>query len=151
MIKGFLTVCYAVLTSTVACASMTSEDLSFVASLDGTTQKYLKLTHANLPSEKIDVMIWLHGHGCDRLKVLESRGECSGSRDFCEQSGMLLVSPDYRAQTSWMGPAAEADTLQPPELPWTVLFRNFMKSFFPPLQRSPAFPWSQRHDRYSDR
>ena len=112
MIKGFLTVCYAVLTSTVACASMTSEDLSFVASLDGTTQKYLKLTPANLPAEKIDVMIWLHGHGCDRLKVLESRGECSGSRDFCEQSGMLLVSPDYRAQTSWMGPAAEADTLQ---------------------------------------
>ena len=112
MKKIILTVCHAVLTSAVAFATMTSEDLSFVASSDGTTQKYLKLTPANLPAEKIDVMIWLHGHGCDRLKVLESRGECSGSRDFCEQNGMLLVSPDYRAQTSWMGPAAEADTLQ---------------------------------------
>lgn len=112
MKKIILTVCHAVLTGAVAFAAMTSEDLSFVASSDGTTQKYVKLTPANLPSEKIDVVIWLHGHGSDRTQVSQSRGECAGSRDFCEENGMLLVSPDYRAKTSWMGPAAEADMLQ---------------------------------------
>lgn len=58
-------------------------------------------------------MVALHGHGSDRWQFVQNgRDECRGMRDAAARFGMLFVSPDYRAKTSWMGPAAEADLLQ---------------------------------------
>jgi pimeloyl-ACP methyl ester carboxylesterase len=61
----------------------------------------------------LTVLIALHGHGSDRWQfVREERGECRAVRDVAAATGSLLVSPDYRATTSWMGPKAEADVVQ---------------------------------------
>jgi pimeloyl-ACP methyl ester carboxylesterase len=60
-----------------------------------------------------DLLIALHGHGADRWQfVKDSRDECRAVRDAAAARRMILVSPDYRAKTSWMGPKAEADLLQ---------------------------------------
>lgn len=90
------------------------EERSFVASFDSTEQKYVTLSPVELElSTPFDVLIALHGHGSDRWQfVNENRDECRAARDVAIQHGMLFVSPDYRAKTSWMGPAAEADLVQ---------------------------------------
>jgi hypothetical protein len=44
---------------------------------------------------------------------------------------MLVVSPDYRAKTSWMGPDAEADLLQILE---EVKGKNRVSRFSPAIQ-----------------
>ncbi|MBX7258877.1 MAG: alpha/beta fold hydrolase, partial [Candidatus Hydrogenedentes bacterium] len=60
-----------------------------------------------------DVLIALHGHGSDRWQfVNDTRDECRAARDVAAARGMIFVSPDYRAKTSWMGPKAEADLVQ---------------------------------------
>jgi len=89
-------------------------DVAFRAECDGTTQRYvLMLPRGFDPSEQIDVMVALHGHGSDRWQFIrQNRSECQGLRDVAAQYGMIVVSPDYRAKTSWMGPKAEADVLQ---------------------------------------
>ena len=87
-----------------------SQDLSFRASLDGTEQRYMLIEPPSASSA--DVLIALHGHGSDRRQFAEHpRGECRAAREAAAARGMLFVSPDYRARTSWMGPAAEADML----------------------------------------
>jgi pimeloyl-ACP methyl ester carboxylesterase len=59
------------------------------------------------------VVIALHGHGSDRWQFIkDNRGECKGVRDAAAKFGLIVVSPDYRAKTSWMGPKAEADVVQ---------------------------------------
>jgi pimeloyl-ACP methyl ester carboxylesterase len=90
------------------------EERTFVAEHDQTPQKYVILMPQGfLPKEKVSVLVALHGHGSDRWQfVREERGECRATRDVAAKNGMLLVSPDYRAKTSWMGPAAEADVAQ---------------------------------------
>jgi pimeloyl-ACP methyl ester carboxylesterase len=90
------------------------EDRTFVAKFDRSEQKYVLLTPPKFtPEQSVSVLIALHGHGSDRWQfVRESRGECRGTRDVAAAHKMVLVSPDYRAKTSWMGPAAEADMLQ---------------------------------------
>ncbi len=90
------------------------EDVSFAAKIDDTEQRYVVLLpqqfDVNVPH---DVMIALHGHGADRWQfVTDKRPECQGARDMAARRKMIFVSPDYRAKTSWMGPAAEADLLQ---------------------------------------
>ena len=90
------------------------EDVSFTSKLDGTEQRFIVLLpeqfDVNVPH---DVMITLHGHGADRWQfVTDARPECQGARDMAARRRMIFVSPDYRAKTSWMGPAAEADLLQ---------------------------------------
>ena len=89
-------------------------DRAFVADCDGTPQKYVELRPVGLdPQASVDVLIALHGHGADRWQyVREERGECKAVRDVAARHGMVMVSPDYRAKTSWMGPAAEADVVQ---------------------------------------
>ena len=58
-------------------------------------------------------MLAFHGHGSDRWQFIkDARGECRGVRDVAARFGLILISPDYRAKTSWMGPKAEADVLQ---------------------------------------
>jgi lysophospholipase L1-like esterase/pimeloyl-ACP methyl ester carboxylesterase len=89
-------------------------DVSFLAELDGTEQRYVVLLPTGFDTDvPHDVMIALHGHGSDRWQfVNDKRPECQGARDAALSQNMIFVSPDYRAKTSWMGPAAEADLLQ---------------------------------------
>ncbi|MBI1312898.1 alpha/beta fold hydrolase [bacterium] len=90
------------------------EDCVFTASVDGTEQKYVLVYPSGVDESKpMTLLVALHGHGSDRWQfVRQSRGECKGTRDVAVQHSLLLVSPDYRATTSWMGPKAEADLLQ---------------------------------------
>ena len=90
------------------------QDLEFTSQLDGTTQRYVELLPAEFDAEQMyDVVVALHGHGSDRWQFIkQERGECKGVRDVAAKQGLILVSPDYRAKTSWMGPQAEADVVQ---------------------------------------
>jgi len=90
------------------------EDRTFIAKSDQSEQKYVLVYPPNFdPAKSVSLLIALHGHGSDRWQfVKQVRGECRGSRDIAARYGMLLVSPDYRARTSWMGPQAEADVIQ---------------------------------------
>ena len=89
-------------------------DISFVAAHDQTEQRYvLVLPEAYDPAQPHDLLICLHGHGSDRWQfVRDNLGETRAARAIAAQYGMIFISPDYRASTSWMGPAAEADLVQ---------------------------------------
>jgi dipeptidyl aminopeptidase/acylaminoacyl peptidase len=93
---------------------MKLSDVSFVSELDKTVQKYVVLESDGFRrSTKKTLLVALHGHGADRWQyVREERDECRATREFAMKYGMLMISPDYRARTSWMGPAAEADLKQ---------------------------------------
>ncbi|MBC8355686.1 MAG: alpha/beta fold hydrolase [Planctomycetes bacterium] len=95
-------------------AAPTIEDRNFIATCDGSEQKYvIVIPDGFKPVGPVSVIIALHGHGSDRWQfVRQERGECQATRDVAAANGMLLVSPDYRAKTSWMGPKAEADVVQ---------------------------------------
>lgn len=90
------------------------QDVAFQAAVDGTTQHYVVVLPPGFQSaEKHSLLIALHGHGADRWQfVREARDECRAVRDVARKHNLILVSPDYRARTSWMGPAAEADLVQ---------------------------------------
>ena len=100
-----------ILAAGIAACAAAFEDCAFTASFDGTEQKYLLAAPKDV-SGPVDVLVFLHGHGSDRTQIREERGECRAARDLAAERGMALVSPDYRAKTSWMGPAAEADMTQ---------------------------------------
>ena len=89
-------------------------DVSFVSEYDGTEQKYvLGLPESFDVGASHDVLIALHGHGSDRWQFATHEGaEFDATRDVAAERRMIFVSPDYRAPTSWMGPAAEADVVQ---------------------------------------
>ncbi|QDU21331.1 alpha/beta hydrolase family protein [Urbifossiella limnaea] len=95
-------------------ALRSADDVPFVARLDKTEQRYVVVTPTGFDAKRANTaVVALHGHGSDRWQfVKQDRGECKGTRDVAEARGFLLVSPDYRAKASWMGPAAEADVLQ---------------------------------------
>ena len=86
-------------------------DVAFTSTWDGTEQRYVLLAPADLPPGKpTNVLVALHGHGSDRWQFIkDARPECQAARDAATKRRLLYVSPDYRAKTSWMGPAAEAD------------------------------------------
>jgi dipeptidyl aminopeptidase/acylaminoacyl peptidase len=90
------------------------QDIAFKADIDGSEQRYVELLPPGFDvSRPQDVVLAFHGHGSDRWQFIkEERGECRGVRDAAAKYGLILVSPDYRARTSWMGPAAEADVVQ---------------------------------------
>jgi pimeloyl-ACP methyl ester carboxylesterase len=90
------------------------KDIAFKSTLDGTEQRYVELLPDSFESTHAhDVLIAFHGHGSDRWQFIKDmRGECKGLRDAAERNGLIFVSPDYRAKTSWMGPSAEADVVQ---------------------------------------
>jgi pimeloyl-ACP methyl ester carboxylesterase len=90
------------------------KDVSFISRLDGTEQRYVLWVPAGVSApEGRDVMVALHGHGSDRWQFIhDPRNECRAVRDVARKHGIVVVSPDYRTSTSWMGPAAEADVLQ---------------------------------------
>jgi len=91
-------------------------DTIFRAALDGTEQAYVIALPDDAqaaPDQPRDLMIALHGHGSDRWQFArDPRDECRAARDAATERGMIYVSPDYRAPTSWMGPAAVADMCQ---------------------------------------
>ncbi|MDA1049631.1 MAG: alpha/beta fold hydrolase [Planctomycetota bacterium] len=95
-------------------AAATTEDRSFIAACDGSEQKYVIVMPDGFQRGRpASVLIALHGHGSDRWQfVRQERGECRAVRDVAAANGLILVSPDYRAKTSWMGPKAEADVVQ---------------------------------------
>lgn len=90
------------------------QDVAFTSKRDGTEQRYVVLLPETFrPDVPHDLMIALHGHGSDRWQFVNNvRPECRGARDVAAQQGMIYVSPDYRAKTSWMGPAAVDDMRQ---------------------------------------
>ncbi|HUT93087.1 MAG TPA: alpha/beta fold hydrolase [Thermoguttaceae bacterium] len=89
-------------------------DVVFVAKCDGTEQRYVLMLPAEFKTDAAhDLLLVLHGHGSDRWQfVRDGRDECRAARDAAAEHGMIYVSPDYRAKTSWMGPKAEADMVQ---------------------------------------
>ncbi|KAB2673713.1 MAG: prolyl oligopeptidase family serine peptidase [Verrucomicrobia bacterium] len=90
------------------------QDIAFRSGLDGTEQRYVELLPTDFDTARTnDVVIAFHGHGADRWQYLrEGRDECRAVRDVAAKHGMIVVSPDYRGTTSWMGPKAEADVVQ---------------------------------------
>ncbi len=89
-------------------------DVSFTAKLDGTEQRYvIRLPKQFDVNQPHSLLIALHGHGSDRWQFMnDARDECRAARDAAAKYRLIYVSPDYRAKTSWMGPAAEKDLLQ---------------------------------------
>lgn len=89
------------------------QDVAFTAEIDQTEQRYILLLPEDQPAEHVDLLIALHGHGSDRWQFAKGDfAEAKAARDTAKKYRMLYVSPDYRAKTSWMGPAAEADLVQ---------------------------------------
>ena len=90
------------------------QDIAFTAKVDGSEQHYVELLPPAFDDKAThDVVLAFHGHGSDRWQFIkDARGECRGVRDVAARHGMIVVSPDYRAKTSWMGPQAEADVVQ---------------------------------------
>ncbi|HWL07522.1 MAG TPA: alpha/beta fold hydrolase [Planctomicrobium sp.] len=88
-------------------------DVTFAARVDGTEQRYVLIEPDVASLSPPDLLIALHGHGSDRWQFAKNtRDECRAARDIASRYGMIYVSPDYRAKTSWMGPQAEADLIQ---------------------------------------
>jgi lysophospholipase L1-like esterase/predicted esterase len=90
------------------------QDIAFTSKLDRSEQRYVQVLPDSLQSdEPVSVLIALHGHGSDRWQFARTDiAEARAAQDAAKKYGMIYVSPDYRAKTSWMGPAAEADVLQ---------------------------------------
>lgn len=90
------------------------QDISFTARADGSMQHYILILPDPFDAtQKHNLMIALHGHGSDRWQFATSeRDEIRAAKDTARDQGMVYISPDYRAKTSWMGPLAEQDTLQ---------------------------------------
>jgi len=94
--------------------ALAQEDVVFTATCDGTPQRYVVVPPTGFKeTDPHDILIALHGHGSDRWQfVRDPRDECRAARDAAAKHGMIFVSPDYRAKTSWMGPKAESDLVQ---------------------------------------
>jgi len=105
---------FALLTSVARAEFAPPHDIAFTAEADGTEQRYVLLLPPNMDCHTPrTLLVALHGHGADRWQfATNTRDECRGVRDVALEHGMVFVSPDYRAKTSWMGPLAEADVLQ---------------------------------------
>lgn len=96
------------------CVAAEPEDVVFRARNDGSEQRYVVRLPPDFRGEvPHGLLIALHGHGSDRWQfVRDGRDECRAARDAADRHGLVFVSPDYRARTSWMGPQAEQDVLQ---------------------------------------
>lgn len=96
------------------CPGQKLSDIDFIAEIDGSVQHYIEILPEQFdPLESYDLVIGLHGHGSDRWQfAIDERAECSAFRAFAEKYSMVIITPDYRAKTSWMGPEAEADMVQ---------------------------------------
>lgn len=111
--KSYLAFAFLTLAAAIVSAGE-PKDIEFKAKVDGTEQRYVELLPPGFAAARTsDAVIVLHGHGSDRWQFIkDARGECKGVRDIAAKFGLIVVSPDYRAKTSWMGPKAEADVVQ---------------------------------------
>ena len=84
------------------------------AAFDGTTQRYFERLPENFdPRRPTTLLIALHGHGSDGAQIFAGKyAEFEALLDVAAERGAVVVSPDYRDRTSWMGPAAENDVAQ---------------------------------------
>jgi pimeloyl-ACP methyl ester carboxylesterase len=105
---------FVALTASSHAAAPSVEDITFTAHCDNSTQKYLLVYPPEFKANELHhVLILLHGHGSDRRQITDDKvNEFRAGRDVAAARNMLIVSPDYRARTSWMGPKAEADLSQ---------------------------------------
>ena len=105
---------HAIASSVCATEPPRVEDVAFTAASDQSEQRYALLVPEGFDDKKPrNLLIALHGHGSDRWQFATSEiAEARAARDVAAKHGMLYVSPDYRAATSWMGPAAEGDMVQ---------------------------------------
>jgi pimeloyl-ACP methyl ester carboxylesterase len=90
-------------------------DVEFVAKADGSKQRYVELLPQDYSAGKpVTLMIFLHGHGSDRWQITQGDKwrEIQAVCDCAARHKLILLSPDYRGKTSWMGPLAEADLVQ---------------------------------------
>ncbi len=89
-------------------------DVAFKADVDGTEQRYMEILPAAFDqADEYDLIVGLHGHGSDRHQFASAQlPEAVAFRQFAAKYGMIAVTPDYRATTSWMGPRAETDVVQ---------------------------------------
>jgi len=103
-----------ILMAQTSSAKTDSQDVSFIAKIDKTKQAYMMILPEGFrPDQPHGLLIVLHGHGSNRMQYIgDVRDECRASRDVAREHKMILVSPDYRETTSWMGPKAEADVAQ---------------------------------------
>lgn len=114
----FLLLCIAVFQGALSWADAQAEaratDHAFVSDFDGSEERYVLLLPKPLASpDGASLLVMLHGHGSDRWQCIrQDRDECRAVRDMAQRFGLVLLLPDYRAATSWMGPAAEADLRQ---------------------------------------
>ncbi len=100
--------------SSSARARQEPQDVSFVAKCDGTEQRYILVLPEGFEKDQPHgLLIGLHGHGSDRWQFIKHPPNgCRAIRDMAAKHRLILVTPDYRAKTSWMGPKAEADVVQ---------------------------------------
>ena len=103
-----------ILLSSVSAAAGEPQDVVFKSKHDDSEQRYVVVLPEGFKAEEShSVLVALHGHGSDRWQfVKDGRDECRAAREAAARHKMIFVSPDYRAKTSWMGPAAESDMLQ---------------------------------------
>src|SRR5262245_56623473 len=78
------------------------EDITFVANVDRSKQRYLlKLPAEFTANEAHHLLVLLHGHGSDRRQIVdESVKEFQAGREAAAAREMIVVAPDYRAKTS---------------------------------------------------
>lgn len=115
--SSWITICFFILFpifATGQSANPDGNDVTFLAKMDATKQQYVELLPKGFQSDKAyDLIIGLHGHGADRWQFAKHTGaEFLAFRQIAADYHMIAISPDYRANTSWMGPAAEADVIQ---------------------------------------
>ncbi len=113
-ICAFLLVVLSVASTARSDDRFVTEDIAFTARCDGTTQRYVRMLPTDFrPDEPHHVLIALHGHGSDRWQFADGPTPTGATaRNVAAERGMILILPDYRARTSWMGPKAEADVCQ---------------------------------------
>jgi pimeloyl-ACP methyl ester carboxylesterase len=114
MIRATLRALVILLLPLLPAAAVEPTDVAFVTDVDGSTERYVELLPPDFdPDAPHDLLVALHGHGSDRWQFIrDARDECRGTREAAARHGAILVSPDYRAPTSWTGPKAEADLVQ---------------------------------------
>ncbi len=81
---------------------------------DNTEQSYLEHVPNNFDEKKTTTLILaLHGHGSDLGQIFSGvYAEFNAVLDVASSHNAIVVSPQYRGTTSWMGPAAEKDVVQ---------------------------------------
>ena len=81
---------------------------------DDTQQLYFEFVpEAFDDNNPTTLSIALHGHGSDLGQIFNGvHAEFNAVLDVASLHNAIVVSPQYRGRTSWMGPAAEKDVVQ---------------------------------------